>query len=239
MRRFAFFLLLPACQVDPSPVFTAPFIAPLDGQSGIDGRAKLYLHFGQLDYPDDYPFPDAIQVTNIQTGGQVPGTVERQGNLVVFTPDERWESNSGYAWRVPELEENFHGPSVELPPLLEEEARFYTAEDVYPLGFGWDEDDPCVVLSRQLDATDFSALNLSRNTEEVTADLLDLRRESNWTVYGGQQDFDFGVDVLCMPGLELAPGDELRMWLNDGSPFLFQVDETPVRDLLAQLRRSN
>jgi len=78
------------------------FVSPFDGEDGVPVDAPLRLvGYARTLAPDTVP-PDLLHVVSLGEGGFVKGSVTRDGEDLVFTPNGGWTSDGAYHWHINE-----------------------------------------------------------------------------------------------------------------------------------------
>jgi hypothetical protein len=242
-------MLLGACSNGAEPDDDPRSISPLDGQTGWPVDQPLVVVAEGMDIPPDYPLGDLIRVSDLDQGGFVPGQTERSSTFLTFTPDEPLDDDRRYGWVVDIPEPVPHGPELVFPPILEEPAVFSTGAAIDVLGGSVDGlDRPCVVLSRPVGPDDRDTWTITTDedvVEDVVGFLLD---RAEWTGGLDLPEGDPGVDVLCFEVGEadpdptvppvLEPGDRIRLTWGEQGPWLVELQDAAIRQVIDELRRS-
>ncbi len=233
MRRWSVLVLVGGGCVSSSPDYGATWIAPFDGQTAVSAGVQPTAVV-RTDLPDDWELdPDTIVVADADDGSRVPGEIERDAAEIRFVPDEPLVADHTYLWSVSAPSEQFRGPSVAFPPLLEGVATFSTAPtlDVLDAWVRTGNAQPCALLSRIADPAEYADLLL-------TVDAVDL--DAGW---GPVEDVpDPGspdgaeATVICAARATALEGELVRLTLGERA-WSWEIGAGDAVDVLHTYRR--
>ncbi len=229
-------LLASACVERAEPV---TWTAPMDGRTALPLDAPLVLAGATLGFPAEYPAPALIRVIDLEDGGEVPGTLDADGDRLHFVPNAPWRPDRRYVWTVDAPGAVPHGPEVDLPTRLLGAAVFDTSDRLRAVDAARGPDDrSCFVLSRTLDdATPLPAHVTLNDVALPVTHLLPLPREA-WVV-GVADQVPIEVDVACLPPTQIVfEGALLRVALDDEGPWLVTQRETSVLEATLHRHRA-
>ncbi|MFT7521894.1 MAG: hypothetical protein ACI9MC_004046 [Kiritimatiellia bacterium] len=250
MRTVPVLILLAACTSGSDAPQGDRYIAPLDGQTAVPTDARLIVVAEDMSLPPDYPLLELFRVVDMDEGGRVEGSVKRFTDFFEFIPNSQWDADRRYGWVIDVPPPVPHGPHLTFPDILGEPSTFETSSRINVLGGSVDLDDRvCVVMSRLLRAADKGDWRLSLNDEHIDDVVGSLLPRGEW---GPDLDFvanDQGVDVMCLDFPQddtdqsptspspVVAGDHVRLWWGDEGPWLIELQDGPVIDVVTQLRR--
>jgi hypothetical protein len=196
------------------------------------------VHTGELKLPVGYALPDLITVTDLEVGGEVDGTVTLASDGFYFEPLNAWRSNHRYAWTVPDIAPNAHGPSLSLPSSISGTAVFRTSDELLLLGASGDYQTLCLVLSRRLTSNDDGASQITVD-DQLVDEVLELVPDEAWGEPYDLFEEDTGVDVICVDTELSTPGSTVRLWWGDLGPLSTPIVDGTPGDIVTTLRRGN
>lgn len=208
-----FVLALVAGGCVPDPYFGETWIAPFDGQTGVDPGFVPVVSVN-LDLPPDWELdPDTIVVADADGGERVPGRVELAWPGLQFVPDDPFAPGHTFLWSVSAPSEQFRGPTVAFPPLLEGVAVFSTRSELAVVD-AWvrrENGHPCVLLSRAAEPGEYADLRLTVDGEE---------RGATWGPVEGVWDpgavyREPESTIACATGTTVDVGRQVRLALDD------------------------
>jgi hypothetical protein len=231
MNRALLALTLTACQgteIDPTE-----FVLPLDGQTAVPLESPLVARAPALDVPPDYPADALIRVVDLEDGGFVPGLLERDGALWLFTPTDGWRDDTRYAWTLDLPPDVTHGPEYETS--IAGDAVFDTSSRLDALAAATGPaGEVCFVFSRPLEDGDLADPVLVIDDTAFVGALTPLAGEQ-WRPELPDVIGDLAIDVACTDGP--ATGIYARLWLDGTGPWLVEVQAAEPADVVASLLR--
>jgi hypothetical protein len=235
-------LLVLACgRSDGEPIAgDREFIAPADGQTGIEADLPLRIVAPSLEIPPGYPIGDLITVVDVGAETQVAGGTVVENGEARFLPDAPWTAGATYVWGVFDLEAWPHGPEYDVPEVLVGDARFVVEDTLDLLGATLERTtEPCLVFSEPV---------LDRAIDEI-----ELRVEGRpipwaevWPMDGEWWrdpyellPSDAGIDVICFDtGEELLAPDVPVQVVWDGHEWVRLLERRRPGGVVAELRRA-
>ncbi len=126
------------------------FVSPYDGQTRVALDRDLVIRTGGIGFPEHSDLPqDAISVVDLADGTFVPGEVWRDGDDLVFTPNQAWKPDANYSWNAREPRATGRSPQLEIPNKLRDLTYFSTELHTDILGASVNEQgELCLLFSR-------------------------------------------------------------------------------------------
>jgi len=232
LRRVALAALLVACAPDPGPA--ASWVEPMDGATGWLDAAPLRVVTPTLDVPPDYELEPSLRVVDLADGGYVAGTFAAEADGASFTPDEPWQPNRRYAWTLDVPSSLPHGPEWSVPEVLPGTAVFDTDPAIEVLGASTDDGGRvCVVLSAMAPAETVDVEWTLNDMGPPVPDTLTVLPVDEWAGEMLEWGLHPAIDVACLSLVFVSPGDRFRFWVGDSGPYLAEISEEPLGELVA------
>jgi len=232
LRRVALAALLAACAPDLDPV--ASWVEPMDGATGWAGAEPLIVNTPALDVPPDYEIRPLLRVIDLADGGYVDGTTTSTHSGITFEPAEAWLPGRRYAWTLDVPESLPHAPEFGIPEGLAGTAVFDTDPALEVLdGAQHDDSRLCVVLSAKAESESVEVEWTLDDFGPPVPDTLTVLPAEEWADDLLAWGLEPAVDVGCLSLVFVSPGDRFRFWVGDSGPYLVELSELTLGELVA------